>query len=44
VNVIASGHTNSSGIVIFMLDAGTYYFWRKLSGYNFTNPDTEIVA
>ena len=44
VNVIASGYTNSSGIVIFMLDAGTYYFWRKLSGYNFTNPDTEIVA
>lgn len=44
VNVIASGYTNSSGIVIFMLDAGTYYFWRKRSGYNFTNPDTEIVA
>jgi len=44
VNVIASGHTNSSGIVNFMLDAGTYYFWRKRSGYNFTNPDIETVA
>ena len=44
VNVIASGYTNSSGIVIFMLDAGTYYFWRKLSGYNFTNPDQETVS
>jgi hypothetical protein len=44
VNVIASGTTNSSGIVTFMLDAGTYYFWRKRSGYNFTNPDQETVA
>jgi hypothetical protein len=43
-NVIASGYTNSSGVVSFMLDAGTYYFWRKRSGYNFTNPDTETVA
>jgi hypothetical protein len=44
VNVIASGTTNSSGIVTFMLDAGTYYFWRKRSGYNFVNPDLETVA
>lgn len=44
VNVIASGYTNSSGIVIFMLDAGTYYFWRKRSGYNFVNPDQETVS
>jgi len=43
VNVIASGYTNSSGIINFMLDAGTYYFWRKRSGYNFTNPDLETV-
>jgi hypothetical protein len=43
VNVIASGTTNSSGIVTFMLDAGTYYFWRKRSGYNFVNPDLETV-
>jgi hypothetical protein len=44
VNVVASGTTNSSGIVTFMLDAGTYYFWRRRSGYNFINPDTETVA
>jgi hypothetical protein len=44
VNVIASGYTNSSGVFSVMLDAGTYYFWRKRSGYNFTNPDTETVA
>ena len=43
VNVVASGYTNSSGVVTFMLDAGTYYFWRKRSGYNFTNPDQETV-
>lgn len=44
VNVIASGTTNSAGIVTFMLDAGTYYFWRRRSGYNFVNPDVEIVS
>lgn len=44
VNVVASGYTNSSGVVTFMLDAGTYYFWRKRSGYNFVNPDIETVA
>lgn len=44
VNVVASGYTNSSGVFSVMLDAGTYYFWRKRSGYNFTNPDTETVA
>ena len=43
-NVIASGTTNDSGVVTFYLDAGTYYFWRSRSGYNFTNPDTEVVA
>jgi len=42
--VIASGTTNDSGVVTFYLDAGTYYFWRSRAGYNFTNPDTEIVA
>lgn len=43
-NVIASGRTNASGVVTFYLDAGTYYFWRSKSGWNFTNPDTEVVA
>lgn len=43
-NVVASGTTNTSGVVTFMLDAGTYYIWCKKSGYNFTNPDTEVVS
>lgn len=43
-NVIASGYTDVSGQVTFMLDAATYYIWRMKAGYNFTNPDTEVVA
>ena len=41
---VASGVTNTSGEVVFYLDAGTYYIWRQLAGWNFTNPDTEVVA
>jgi len=26
------------------LDPGTYYFFRKKGGYNFNNPDTEVVT
>lgn len=26
------------------LAAGTYYFWRNLSGYSFSDPDTETVS
>jgi len=43
-NVVASGTTDTTGTVTFYLDAGTYYFWTKKAGYNFTNPDTEAVA
>lgn len=43
-NVLASGRTNASGVVTFMLDAGTVYIWRQKSGWNFTNPDQETVA
>jgi hypothetical protein len=43
-NVIASGTTDANGQVVFYLDAGTYYVWRQKSGWNFTNPDTEVVA
>jgi len=43
-NTIASGTTDDSGVVTFYLDAGTKYFWRSRSGYNFTNPDTEVVS
>lgn len=43
-NVVASGTTDDSGEVTFMLDSGTtYYLWSQKAGYNFTNPDTEVV-
>jgi len=43
-DVVASGVTNDAGEVTFYLDSGvTYYLWRKKSGYNFTEPDTEDV-
>jgi hypothetical protein len=43
-NVIARGTTNASGQVTFMLDAGTYYCWKQLAGYTFTNPQTLVVV
>jgi hypothetical protein len=43
-NVIASGKTNASGVVTFYLDAGTVYVWRQKSGFDFSNPDTEILS
>ncbi|HEY1409274.1 MAG TPA: hypothetical protein VF434_10045, partial [Promineifilum sp.] len=42
-NVVASGRTDMNGQITFYLDSGTAYFWRQKSGFNFTNPDTEIV-
>ena len=36
--------TNGSGIVTFMLDAGTYYVWTQKGGVNFTNPTTTTVS
>lgn len=43
-NVIASGYTAATGIVTFMLDAGTYYAWKQLAGYSFTNPESFTVT
>ena len=43
-NILASGKTNSSGVVTFYLDAGTVYVWRQKSGWDVTNPDTEVVS
>lgn len=42
--IIASGTTNTSGQVTFLLDPGTYYFWRTKTGWTFTDPDVEIVS
>jgi len=45
VDVVAGKkYTNSSGQVTFMLDPGTYYCWRQLARYNFTNPQTLVVT
>lgn len=44
VNVVASGRTDDFGNVTFYLDAGTYYFWSQKAGFNFDNPDTEVVS
>ncbi|HUV95809.1 MAG TPA: hypothetical protein VMX14_13420 [Anaerolineae bacterium] len=43
-NKVTSAYTDDSGQVVLYLDAGTYYLFRKKSGYSFTNPDTETVA
>lgn len=43
-NMIARGYTNASGQVTFMLDTGTYYCWKQLAGYTFTNPETLTVS
>lgn len=44
-NVVAGTlHTNSFGLVTFMLDAGTYYLWVQHSGYNATNPTAFTVS
>lgn len=43
-NIIASGVTNIQGQVDFYLTVGTYYVWSQKAGYNFTNPDTEVVS
>ena len=41
--IVASNTTDSFGKVTFMLDAGTYYVWRQKTGFDFVNPDTEVV-
>jgi len=43
-NVLASGKTDGYGKVTFHLDTGTVYVWRQKSGWDFDNPDTEVVS
>ena len=49
-NTIWAGSTDALGVTRDQfnnkprLDPGTYYFWRQLSGYEFNNPDTEVVS
>ena len=42
-NTIGSTRTDNFGEAVFTLDAGTYYMWRKKGGYQFTNPDSQVV-
>ena len=42
--VVASGVTDANGQMVFYLDAGTYYIWAQKPGWNFDNPDTEVVS
>lgn len=37
-------YTDTFGKVSFMLDVGTYYVWKQLSHYNFTNPEIITVS
>lgn len=42
-NIIATGVTDSFGIVYFWLDPGSYKFWHEKMGYTFSNPyDVEV--
>ncbi len=42
-NVVARGTTNDSGIVTFLLDAGTYYCWSQLAGHSSLNGEAFTV-
>lgn len=44
LNTIESGRTDQNGVYIFHLDAGPVYIWRSKSGFNFVNPDIEVVG
>lgn len=44
LNLLASGITDNSGRVVFMLDPGEVFIWRHKRGWNFINPDQETVA
>lgn len=43
-NTAATGYTDAFGHATFMLDAGTYYVWKQVAGYDFTNPQTMVVS
>ena len=50
-NIIWSGVTDAFGVArntqnndLPSLDPGTYYFWTYAGGYDFSNPDAEVVS
>jgi hypothetical protein len=36
--------TDVNGQAIFRLDPATYYLWRQIAGWTFTNPETIVVS
>lgn len=42
-NLVARSTTNAFGQVTFMLNNGSYYVWKRLSGYTFGNPEALTV-
>ncbi len=36
--------SDAAGLTTFLLDAASYYVWRQLAGYNFTNPQAITVS
>ena len=42
--IIASSATNTYGQITFLLDPGTYYFWRQKTGWTFTDPEEVVVT
>ena len=43
-DIVARGYSNTLGILTVYLDPGTYYVWKQLSGYTFTNPEAITVT
>jgi hypothetical protein len=44
VNIIGREYSDVNGQVVFYLVPGTYYVWRRKTGYTFDDPDTEVVT
>jgi hypothetical protein len=43
-DILYRDFTNASGEVVFWLPAGTWYYWSRKAGYQFSNPDTEVYT
>lgn len=49
-NVVWNGETDDLGVArdsegrLPRLDAGTYYIFRQLAGFQFSDPDTEVIS
>ncbi len=43
-NIAARGYTVTDGTVRLNLDAGDYYLWKNLAGYDFENPEEITIS